>query len=478
MYINNYKTISLILISVLAIIFRVYNLNHEDFWIDEIISFWIADPSLTISETIQRHNNLEQVPFFFNMVLKYYFGVFGYNALNGRYLVVFFSILTLFISLLLFKKIKNDNSVIFFYFLMAINIFLIKYSQELRVYSLMLLLITLSLFFLINALDDDEKISFNYALFSFFSLLSILSHPFSLIVFFSILSFSFYLLIFKKKNIKKLNFCLIIIFVFSLIYYFIYFLNLNEITSWISALNSKFFTNYFFSKFFGSRLIGLIHLIFLLYLMVYFRKIILINSKLLILSIVLFYSYLLPIIFSLLIKPILIDRYIIYIIPLILIIISFLIFEIKNNIIKKLMVFTIVLLSILNFFTEDTFKQFYKKTNKYKPDFFQTLKTIEASDNNNFIIKKFKTKDSNKDYFYQLLDKAVSDYIKRYIINEKININLTDISIVHKGKLDDIWIICYYDLDITSCKPPIDNININKNINFSRLNLMRLNIKY
>ena len=479
MPIINHRIIFLILISILAIITRIYNLNYEDFWIDEIISFWIADPLLTTDETILRHNSLEQVPIFFNMVLKYYFGLFGYNAHFGRYLTVFFSILTLITSFLLFKKIKNNNSVIFFYFLMAINIYLIKYSQELRVYSLMLLLITLSLFFLIGALNNRKENTFNYIFFTFFSILSIFSHPFSLIIFFSILSYSFFVLIIKRENIKGLNLSLLIIFLFSFIYYFLYFLNLNEITSWIPTLNTKFFTNYFFSKFFGSRLLGMIHLISLLYLMIYFKKIIL-NSNLLIFSIIFFYSYLLPILFGLFVKPILVDRYIIYVIPPILIITSILIFEIKNDITKKLIVFIITLLSLLNFFTEDSFKQFYQKTNKYKPNFFQALKTIEMSNNNKFIIKKFETKDPNKNSFYGLLDNAVNDYIKQYVNNKEIDVNLTNISNVYEKKLSNIWIICYYDLDISDCEPPINkkNINISKNINFSRINLIQLNLKH
>lgn len=479
MQLINRKTIFLILISLLAIITRVFNLNYEDLWIDEIISFWIADPSLSLDETIQRHNSLEQVPIFFNMVLKYYFGLFGYNVHLGRYLTVFLSILTLIISFLLFKKIKNDNSVIFFYFLMAINIYLIKYSQELRVYSLMLLLITLLLLFLINALNSKENNNFNYVFFTLFSILATLSHPFSLIIIISILSYSFFLFVVKKKNIKKLNFSLLIIFIFSFIYYFLYFLNLNEITSWIPTLSAKFFTNYFFSKFFGSRLLGLVHLISLLYLMIYFKKIIL-NSNLLIFAIIFFYSYLLPILFSLLVKPILVDRYIIYVILPILIITSILVFEIKSEIKKKLIVFIIAVLSLLNFFTEDTFKQFYKKTDKYKPDFFQALKAIEASDNNKFIIKTFETKDSNKSSFYKLLDSAVSGYVTQYVLNKKIDVNLIDISKVYNGKSSNIWVICYYDLDISGCEPPINkkNININKNINFSRINLIQLDLKY
>ena len=30
---------------------RIYNLNYENFWLDEILTFWISDPSISINES-------------------------------------------------------------------------------------------------------------------------------------------------------------------------------------------------------------------------------------------------------------------------------------------------------------------------------------------------------------------------------------------------------------------------------------------
>ena len=56
----------IILIILLGIFFRFYQINYEDLWIDEIFSFWIADPNISFIETLQRHNSIEQIPIFFN----------------------------------------------------------------------------------------------------------------------------------------------------------------------------------------------------------------------------------------------------------------------------------------------------------------------------------------------------------------------------------------------------------------------------
>ena len=33
-----------------AIFIRAYNINYDNFWFDEILSFWITDPKLTFNE--------------------------------------------------------------------------------------------------------------------------------------------------------------------------------------------------------------------------------------------------------------------------------------------------------------------------------------------------------------------------------------------------------------------------------------------
>ena len=46
------KSILVFLIILIAACLRLYNLNFEDYWLDEQASFWVADPTLTINETL------------------------------------------------------------------------------------------------------------------------------------------------------------------------------------------------------------------------------------------------------------------------------------------------------------------------------------------------------------------------------------------------------------------------------------------
>ena len=123
----NVNYLYLFFFSLITILFRLYNLNFEDFWIDEIISFYVADPSITFSEFFLRHKTLENSPFLFNLILRLYFEIFGYKVEIARFLPAIFNILSIFIIIRLFVKITKAKSYILIFTLLAFNIYLIKY---------------------------------------------------------------------------------------------------------------------------------------------------------------------------------------------------------------------------------------------------------------------------------------------------------------------------------------------------------------
>ena len=123
----------------------------------------------------------------------------------------------------------------------------------------------------------------------------IFSHPFNLIVFFAIALFSLYNLIILRKNLFKLNLSLALTSIFVIIYFFFYFKYISSFPGWISQPDIKFYTNFYFSKFFGSRIVGLIHLAILISLIYYFKNQIKQNTNNIIIFIfILFLSYFLP----------------------------------------------------------------------------------------------------------------------------------------------------------------------------------------
>ena len=129
--------IPLLLISILTLgaLFRFYNIGKDDFWIDEIIGFWVAEPHIALNETLERQRILENSPFLFNLSLKYFFKIFNYNIDISRYYVAFLSVISILLPWFIFDENKKNKKFLISIVLISFNIYLIKYSQELRAYS-------------------------------------------------------------------------------------------------------------------------------------------------------------------------------------------------------------------------------------------------------------------------------------------------------------------------------------------------------
>ena len=46
----NLNYLYLLIFFIITILLRLYNINYDDFWIDEIISFYVSDPDISIKE--------------------------------------------------------------------------------------------------------------------------------------------------------------------------------------------------------------------------------------------------------------------------------------------------------------------------------------------------------------------------------------------------------------------------------------------
>ena len=146
------------IILIFGIIFRIYNLNIESFWIDEMVTFWVADPNISIHETLARNIDSD-LHLFFNFFLKVYFNFTSYEVNLARYVPAALSILSI-ISITYLSIIIDSKNSVFLIFLTSFNIYLIKYAQELRSYSLIVFLTSVSLIFFFKIIDESYKKKF------------------------------------------------------------------------------------------------------------------------------------------------------------------------------------------------------------------------------------------------------------------------------------------------------------------------------
>ena len=458
---NTFVYFIILSIILLGFILRFYNIGYENLWFDEIFSFWVTDPSLSFTDTFSRIKSTETIPFLYYYLVKFCNYLFGYDPIVGRMFSAFFGFLSIFTVSNLCRKFVNNKSYLLTTCLISLNIFLIAYSQEMRVYIFTFFLVSVALVFFFNLYDEQSSKIFtkNFILFSLFMLLAIFSHPFSIIILSSLICFIFADYIFFKNQNKKINISLIFVSIITLFFLFHYlgYVNTDNV-SWIKQPELKFFTNFYFSKFFGSRLLGVIHLVILIFLSLYLWNKVIANRKIIFLYITLFLTYFIPLIYGYFLKPIIFPKYIIFVLIPIILIISVLTFHLENKRIRNFFIILFILLNIGNHFTESTFKQFYDEKVKFKPDFDSALKIIENSDTNKMIFYIDHKGKKNRDYTAQDYYKSVLfNYGRAIINNEQYEINLLSKNLEnYKGK---IWNICLTN-PINECYKPNQKINV------------------
>ena len=92
MFILNRKKVLLISIFfiLIGIFLRFYQLNFENYWLDERVDFWVADPNITLHATFVRRELVDdQTPYLFQLFLKIYLKFFGYDPEIGRHVPFF-----------------------------------------------------------------------------------------------------------------------------------------------------------------------------------------------------------------------------------------------------------------------------------------------------------------------------------------------------------------------------------------------------
>ena len=453
---NNILLVSVLFI-LIGIFLRTYQLNFDDYWLDEMISFWVADPNISLVDTFARRDYIEQSPVLFDLFLKKYLHFFSYDPEIARYLPLFFGVLSIPLMGVLSYQVSKNNSFLLSIFLISINIYLISYSQETRPYSLVFLLSTINLIFYYKIISSNitffKKIIF-FILFIAFSVLAFSSHPFTLILLFSqILNSVYFFLLFKKKD-YLFFFSIPVILLAYLFFNFDYIVSqLSYSEFFLSHENWKFYYNYYFSRFFGSRIMGLIYLSTLIYLIILFRKkIFLTLNNYLLLIFVFLFSYIIPLTYSYIKTPILTDRYIIFVLIPISILNSSLIFEVKNKKLKSFLFIFILAPTIINNYME------IKNRIITKPEFTKFLNNIKKSETKSLAVHAPSR---------ELM--LVENYIKTLKEFKKMNFKIHNIDNIPNGE-KMIWITCYEPLVGFDCTLPNNKEN--------EWNLMSVNKNY
>lgn len=406
------KNLILILILTCGILFRWSGINNG-YWYDEWSSFYYSNPNLNVNQ-VYNAVILEEgaQPLYFIIASKWNY-IFGYSPEALRYFSLFSGCLSIFLFLILLKEFYQNNIFIYFaIFLFSSNYFLIQFSQESRFYSLSLLLSILNLIIFFKFLKNKKY----YFYYIFFTVFSLLINIFFILILFSQLVF---LLINKNKRLIYYMSITISFFLYCTIdYRYISSILKKSITFNIeNTINSHFLIGYYFNIFFGSIFLGGFILIFCFFYLKNIKK--LISNNILFCIISIFATYSLPVIYSLVKNPILRPRYIIFIVPIIIIYFSYIIIKLNKKFFSNLVIMFVVLFSIIVFF--------YSKPIIFKPD-TKVAFTIIANSRSKFLF----INNEKKNYF--------NNYLLNLTLAKQLNIRfLNENEILNK---DFFWRIC------------------------------------
>ena len=428
---------------------RLYNINFDDLWSDEMFSYWISDPDLSFKETLVRQFSTNWM-ILYEILLKYFHLLFGYEIYISRYFSLTLSVFSIIIFYFLLNEITSKKSLILGLLILSVNIFHIKYSIELRSYILCFFLVTLYIY--LSFKNHKKKNNFkNIILINFTGLLMLFSHAFTIIVIFSYIIFSL-LKFFKKKQsntieVYNLAFNSASIIFFLIIYYLTTLTIVDQDSlkgispAWLEPLKLSFYTDYFFSDFFGSRILGGIHLLVLIFCIINFRKEIFLEINVYtFLFILLIFSYLIPISYGYLFDPMMLDRYIFFVLIPIIALLSHFVFKIKGKI-KYLIIFLLIVPVLINHFLyENSFRQFYSNIYPTKPEVGKALRIINESNTKNFTIK------FNEKNFINI-NNVYENYLNEYKKYKNYDLTFFNYS-EHETTPKKIWFI--YIKDITS----------------------------
>lgn len=320
---NKTTIIALIFIIGIAAFLRFYQIDKLSFWSDELLSVQVAF-STFFSQIWFRNPHM----ILFNLIL--WFWVRMFPSISGemlRILPAIFSVLSIPVMFLLGKAILRDKKEasligLMTAFFLAINAFHIQYAQELRSYSLIFLLTSLSTLFLIKAIEKPKSKA-RWLAYSVTIIASIYSHLFS--IFILIAHIVSLLILLKNKKIRFpykpviISFTSIIVILTPLI--LVSYFKRNMQIPWIPELTFDLFLS-FLVALAGNQGVSLLILYLLLVVLGLFlgnrflnqQKIFLTRWKTILIANCLF----LPILFTIFIsifRPIFWPRYLLFVMP-------------------------------------------------------------------------------------------------------------------------------------------------------------------
>lgn len=329
-----------ILITILALgaFLRLLHLNDESLWLDEGITYYNSSGE-DYGDVWDKTAKLDQSPPFYYFVMHTYLEIFGENEFGFRFISAIFGILSILFLYLLLSEMFEIEVGLIAAFLLAINPFHIGFSMEARMYVLLSLESLIGFYALYKAIDDDKGSYTWWILFMLMCVLGIYTHNFFFFVLLAFAFIFFLLLIPTENKIGKFLMgvlCALVTGVSYIPWIGNFLKQLSVDRYWMAENSLSDLKNYFldfsnqnkyiFIGFIGLFILG-IFWTFIRIKSVDYKKEIFASLSLIFFLVI---GFGIPLIYSLFFEPIMKIRYVIYLVPLWLSIVSLGIYAIRR----------------------------------------------------------------------------------------------------------------------------------------------------
>lgn len=144
-------------ITLLGFALRVYNLTFHSLWFDEAISLRWARSTVPRIWDVSMHLVEDRLPPLYYLLLKWWGDVAGLSEFSVRYLSVIFGVLLIPVVFALGRRFFNRATGMAAALLVALNPFLIWYSQEARMYAPAVLFGALGVLCFVRAVEAEGR---------------------------------------------------------------------------------------------------------------------------------------------------------------------------------------------------------------------------------------------------------------------------------------------------------------------------------
>lgn len=195
---NSTHCILLIIIIISALLLRVAYIDKQSLWLDEAIT--VRQANVGLNQTIYQLSHDDHFPLYI-VLMHFWIKIFGISESAIRSLSAIFGILGVLMIYFLGRRLFNKETGLFAAAILALSPAAIYYSQEARLYTMMMFLTMASFYFYLRL--KEKYTVLNAALYIIPTILLIYTHIFAFIIVLSQTIHFFYINSRKKAELAK-----------------------------------------------------------------------------------------------------------------------------------------------------------------------------------------------------------------------------------------------------------------------------------